>query len=440
MKARWNLHKICLLSAMWLLPAAAQAQFTFITNADNTIAITGYTGSGGDVTIPGSIGQFPVTSIGKMAFAYSYLGSVTIPDSVTNIGYSAFSLCRNLTNVTFGQAVASIGSYGFSGCSALTSVTLPNSVTTIAGSAFANCHSLTSVTMGNRVASLGDDAFYYCQSLTNLMIPDSVTSIGYGAFAGCGSLAKVQIPHRVTSLGDSAFADCGSLVTVQISDSVTSIGYDSFDRCGSLTAINVDTNNPAYSSSQGVFFDKRQTTLIHYPAGNGATSYTIPNSVTSINFFAFQGCLNLTNLFIPESVAYIGDQAFAGCSNLTAAYFQGNAPSLGSTAIFSDNGAVYYLPGTLGWSTTFDGRPTAPWTLPYPVILNHQSGFGLLAGRFHFTISWATNLSVVVEASTNLFAPVWLAVQTNTLTGGSSYFGDPQWTNYPQRYYRLRSP
>jgi len=58
--------------------------------------------------------------------------------------------------------------------------------------------------------------------------------------------------------------------------------------------------------------------------------------------------------------------------------------------------------------------------------------------RFGFTISWATNISVVVEACTNLAD--WQPVQTNTLTGGTSYFSDPQWTNYPRRYYRLRSP
>ena len=59
---------------------------------------------------------------------------------------------------------------------------------------------------------------------------------------------------------------------------------------------------------------------------------------------------------------------------------------------------------------------------------------------FGFIISWATNVSVVVEACTNLANPIWSPVGTNTLTGGSSYFSDPQWTNYPARFYRLRSP
>jgi hypothetical protein len=78
--------------------------------------------------------------------------------------------------------------------------------------------------------------------------------------------------------------------------------------------------------------------------------------------------------------------------------------------------------------------------LPNPVILNNDSSFGMHTDGFGFTIAWATNISVVVEACTNLSNPVWQSVQTNALIGGSAYFGDPQWTNYLGRFYRLRSP
>jgi hypothetical protein len=104
------------------------------------------------------------------------------------------------------------------------------------------------------------------------------------------------------------------------------------------------------------------------------------------------------------------------------------------------NATVFYLPGTTGWGATFGNRPTAPWFLPNPLILNFGSGFGVQSNRFGFIISWATNSSVVVEASTDLGNPVWSPVATNALTFGASYFSDPQWTNYPARFYRLRSP
>jgi hypothetical protein len=101
---------------------------------------------------------------------------------------------------------------------------------------------------------------------------------------------------------------------------------------------------------------------------------------------------------------------------------------------------VFYLPGTSGWSTTFGDRPTALWVLPYPVILTSPTNFGIRSNQFGFIISWATNVPVVVEACTDLTNPSWSPVSTNTLSGGSSYFTDSQWTNYPGRFYRLRSP
>jgi hypothetical protein len=98
------------------------------------------------------------------------------------------------------------------------------------------------------------------------------------------------------------------------------------------------------------------------------------------------------------------------------------------------------LPGTTGWYAPFGGRPIAVWALPNPLILSIGPSFGVETNRFGFIISWATNIPVVVEACTNLSSPTWSSIGTNTLTGGSSYFSDPKWTNYPGRFYRLRSP
>ena len=209
-----------------------------------------------------------------------------------------------------------------------------------------------------------------------------VTAIGNNAFSYCTNLTSVTIPNSVTSIGDYAFYGCTSLISVTIGNSVTSIGDEAFANCNSLTSV------------------------------------TIPNSVTSI-----------------------GSAAFAFCPSLTAVYFRGNRPSVGSDLfVYWDNAIVYYLSGTTGWGTTLGDRPTQLWLLPNPLILNNGSGFGVRTNGFGFIISWATNISVVVEACTNLANPIWSPVGTNTLTGGSSYFSDPQWTNQPSRFYRLRSP
>jgi len=98
---------------------------------------------------------------------------------------------------------------------------------------------------------------------------------------------------------------------------------------------------------------------------------------------------------------------------------------------------IYYLPGTTGWEELFADRPTVLWL---PQIQSGDSDFGVKNDQFGFNISWASDQIVVVEAATGLSNPNWTPVSTNTLTDGSSKFSDPQWTNHPARFYRLRSP
>src|SRR5277367_1448382 len=133
---------LCLLLT---LPAVARAQFNFKTN-NGTITITGYTGGGGAVVIPGKISGMPVTSIGDWAFwGCTNLADLTIPNTVSKIGDDAFVWCTSLTNLTMGDSVASIGRFALWQCSGLTGVTIPNSVTNIGGWAFKNCTNLKGV-------------------------------------------------------------------------------------------------------------------------------------------------------------------------------------------------------------------------------------------------------------------------------------------------------
>ena len=113
----------------------------------------------------------------------------------------------------------------------------------------------------------------------------------------------------------------------------------------------------------------------------------------------------MTNTTIPNSVTSIGDWAFFVCTRVTAVYFQGNAPSIGLNVFGSDPATAYFLPGSTGWGSTFGGIPTALWVLPTPLILNNGPSFGAQTNGFGFIISWATNNSVVVEASTSLTSP-----------------------------------
>jgi hypothetical protein len=328
-----------------------------------------------------------------------------------------------------------------------------------------------------------DYAFYQRANLTSVIIPASVNSIGDYAFSSCTSLTNITIGNSVTSIGEGAFGGCTNLGNVMIPGSVTNIAFGAFVACTSLTTIAVDVANPYYGGQDGILFNKSQTTLLEFPGGK-AGSYVVPSAVTNIGYGAFYSCINLVSVIIPDSVtsiddlafAYcsgltnatigrgvrgigigafscctglagfvigngvtnIGDGAFNSCTSLTGVYFTGDAPNVGLSAFYGDNiGTVYYLPGTKGWGPTFGDLPTVLWN---PLVQTSGASFGVRANRFGFNITGSSNLVIVAVACTDLANPIWTPVRTNTLTNGSAYFSDPQWTNFPTRLYRLRSP
>ena len=156
------------------------------------------------VTLPDTI-----THIGNHSFQHSALETISIPSSVIDIGYAAFRSSIGLRSATIQvssdptvPANVKIGDFAFSRCSELTSVTIGDSITSIGIGAFQQCSNLASSTIGNSVKSIGDGAFQLCVRLTFVTIGDSVMSIGNYAFNQCSSLASVTIGDSVTSIGD----------------------------------------------------------------------------------------------------------------------------------------------------------------------------------------------------------------------------------------------
>ncbi len=251
------------------------------------------------------------------------------------------------------------------------------------------------VITGLPVTGIGTNAFEGAQ-LTSVTIPDSVVSIGDYAFDGA-QITSISIPDSVTSIGEYAFVG-DWFTSITIPDGVRIIGYEAFFDCDALE------------------------------------STIIGNSVTSIGENAFYGCNNLATVTIGNSVTNVGGGAFA-LTSVEVVFFQGNAPSAGSF-LFENDGSpqIYYLPGTTGWGTNFAGAPTVLWN---PQILTSDTGFGAQSNQFGFDIAFTNTVPVVVEATTNLVNPVWVPLQTVTITNGLFHFTEPFQTTNATRFYRL---
>ena len=219
------------------------------------------------------------------------------------------------------------------------SVGIPDSVEEIGDSAFRNFPSLRDVTIPVSVTIIGKDAFGVCVSLEKIEIPNSVTEIGQNAFFGCKALASIEIPNSITEIKDSLFQGCSELNSVIIPDSVTKIGRDAFMSCIKLTQI--ARSNPVTEIGMAICVIPNSVTEIGTQAFRNCVSISalvIPNSVTIIERNTFNSCLALRNITIPSSVMEISTGAFSNCKQLNVDYGKLESWPQAEAGIFSRKG------------------------------------------------------------------------------------------------------
>ena len=193
------------------------------------------------------------------------------------------------------------------------------------------------ITFYGEVTKIGDNAFWGCSGLTSIAIPDSVTEIGFMAFSVCDGLTNIAIPDCITEIGEQAFAHCCGLTSVTIGNGVTKIGEGAFGDCP-ITEFNGKFTT---SDKKAIIVDN---VLIAYAVGCIDTEYTIPDGVTMIGYGAFLGG-NLITITIPNSVMTIGFEAFEYCSDLTSVFCERTTPptanfeGYSSWDAFNDNAA-----------------------------------------------------------------------------------------------------
>ena len=384
---------LCTLPFATITTSAMTSEYYTYTVSNGEATITDCnTSISGDVTIPSTLGGYPVTSIGNSAFENcSLMTSLTIPNSVTRIDYDAFFLCSSLTkvNITDLAAWCNIHFYSWEGSyysnplyyakklyingTLATNITIPNSVTSISDAAFYYCNSLKSVTIPDNVTSIGWKTFYNCSSLAYVTLSDNITYIGYHAFSGTEysqnssnweydvlyignhlieakkSLSgEYVIKENTKTITDWAFSYCSSMTSVLIPNSVTIIGYSAFSDCSSLEKvyytgsikqwedINIYDDNYILLSAE-IIFNYKETPDLPYDNVTDYLFYEISNNEAVITGCdsRISGDVIIPSMLGGYTVASISNTAFYNCSSMTSVLIPNSVTTIGDSAFYN---------------------------------------------------------------------------------------------------------
>ena len=255
-----------------------------------------------------------------------------LPDTIKTLGSGLFKNNRVITSITIGTNVTTLGDEVFRGCTALQKVVFESGrkeKLEIGENVFYGCVKLAEIQLPNKLDKIPQGMFRGCTSLVSVVIPDGITEIGVEAYHGCSAIRSITFGKDVKKISDKAFLGCNSLPDVFIPNTVTEIDGAAFRECTSLRFVSFEEGDlPLQIHSSGM-------NAIFYKC-TALESVVLPDRLTSIDTYAFNGCTSLKEITIPKGVTEIGNYAFSGCTQLqTVDYTPGSvatALSIGTDA------------------------------------------------------------------------------------------------------------
>ena len=355
--------------------------------------IVKYSGNMRNLTIPETLDGYTVKKIANNVFeGNKYICTLTIPDTIVEIGAGAFLKCSDLSNVTLSKGLTKMGGYAFGDCDSLTSIEIPKSLkettsqyymnyiydyhygvfiasdnlknvtfeegtTTIANGLFAHNTSLENITIPDTVTEIGNNAFENCTNLKTIKLSSSLTKIGSDAFQYVKGLTTVKIPDTVVEIGAGAFLGCSNLSNVTLSKGLTEMGGYAFGDCDSLTSIEIPKSlkettsqyymNYIYDYHYGVFiasdnlknvtFEEGTTTIANglFAHNTSLENITIPDTVTEIRDNAFENCTSLKTIKLSQKLETMGSNVFEGAKELKEIEIPDTVTSMGEKTFYN---------------------------------------------------------------------------------------------------------